>query len=289
MKDLKDLEGLEKAVLIDKDSEDLYFFEFFRLNDEFNCIFPLGDYFVEGEDYTKPQILNNYYHEEDFLAFSELNSLDRKYILKVLNKQLCYLKNNKLNPVSKEYFEKIKKRIDSIIEDIFEGANIENFILEKVITNTCKDFVIYDKAEDYEFPHIELFSISAITDNRQGFTGNLLYLCNQTCGEYAQYNGLFEDFIEDNFAESSILENKIKYDYDVSKNPVGGIINFTCTFEELKEHCDVYGFKLCAFEELDKEYQERIAESINKRNAIFREIINANTSFLWRQGKATKM
>lgn len=101
MKDLKDLEGLEKAVLIDKDSEDLYFFEFFRLNDEFNCIFPLGDYFVEGEDYTKPQILNNYYHEEDFLAFSELNSLDRKYILKVLNKQLCYLKNNKLNILKK--------------------------------------------------------------------------------------------------------------------------------------------------------------------------------------------
>lgn len=48
MKDLKDLKGLEKAVLIDRDSEDLYFFEFFRLDDEFKCIFPFGDYFVEG-------------------------------------------------------------------------------------------------------------------------------------------------------------------------------------------------------------------------------------------------
>lgn len=286
---MKDLKGLEKAVLIDKDSEDLYFFEYFNTNNEFNCIFPLGDYFVEGEDYTKLQILNNYYHEEDFLAFSELNSLDRDYIRKILNKQLWHLKNNKLNPVSKEYFEKVKKRIDFIIEDIFEGADTKNFILDNVMTNTYKDFVIYDKAEDYEFPHIELFSISAITDNRQGFTGNLLYLHNQETGEYAQHNHLFENFIKYDFVESSIIEDKIEHEYDINKYPVGGIINFTCTFEELKEHCDTYGFKLCAFEELDKEYQERIAESINKRNAVFRETINANTSFLWRQGKATEM
>lgn len=289
MKDLKDLKGLEKAVLIDKDSEDLYFFEFFRLNDEFKCIFSLGDYFVEGEDYTKLQILNNYYHEEDFLAFSELNSLDRNYICKVLNEQLWHLKKNKLNPVSKEYFEKIKKEIDFIIEGIFKDTDTKNFILEKVMTNTCKDFVIYDKAEDYEFPHIELFSISAITDNRQGFTGNLLYLHNQETGEYAQHNYLFENFIKYDFVESSIIEDKIEYKYDINKYPVGGVINFTCTFEELKEHCDIYGFKLCAFEELDEEYQERITESINKRNAVFRETINANTSFLWRQGKATEM
>ena len=289
MKDLKDLKGLEKAVLIDKDNEDLYFFEYFDTNNEFNCIFPLGDYFVEGEDYTKLQILNNYYHEEDFLAFSELNSLDRDYIRKVLNKQLWHLKNNKLNPVSKEYFEKIKKEIDFIIEDIFESADTKNFILEKVMTNTCKDFVIYDKAKDYEFPHIELFSISAITDNRQGFTGNLLYLYNQETEEYAQHNYLFENFIKYDFVESSIIEDKIEYEYDINKYPVGGIINFTCTFEELKEYCDVYGFKLCAFEELDEEYQKRITESINKRNAVFRETINANTSFLWRHGKATEM
>ena len=168
--------------------------------------------------------------------------------------------------MSKEYFEKIKERIDFIIESIFEGADTKNFILEKVMTNTCKDFVIYDKAEDYEFPHIELFSISAIIDNRQGFTGNLLYFCNQTSGEYAQYNGLFEDFIRDK--ESSIIENKIECECDVNKYPVGGIIDFTCTFEELEGHCDIYGFKLCTFEELDEEYQERIVESLNKRNAV---------------------
>ena len=287
MKDLKDLKDLEKAVLIDRDNKDLYFFEYFNTDNEFNCIFPLGDYFVEGEDYTKLQILNNYYHEEDFLAFNELNSLDRDYILKILNKQLCYLKNNKLNPVSKEYFEKIKERIDFIIEDIFEVADTKNFILEKVMTNTCKDFVIYNKAGDYDFPHIELFSISTITDNRQGFTGELLYFCNQTSGEYAQYNGLFEDFIKDK--ESLIIENKIEYECDVNKYPVGGIIDFTCTFKELKDHCDIYGFKLCTFEELDKSYQEKIVESLNKRNTVFRETINANTSFLWRQSKATKL
>lgn len=28
---------------------------------------------------------------------------------------------------------------------------------------------------------------------------------------------------------------------------------------------------------------------IDKDNAVFRETINANTSFLWRQGKATEM
>lgn len=277
MKDLMNLKSLEKAVLIDKDNEDLYFFEYFGANNEFKCIFPLGDYFLEGEDYTKLQIMNNYYHEEDFLAFSELKSSNREYILNVLNSQLLYLKKSKLNPVSKEYFKKVKRDIDNIIEDIFECMNIKNFILENV-ENKYKDFVIYDNCRNYKFPQIELFSISDITEDKKKFTANLLYYCNEITGEFSQHCD-----IENDLYEISIARNRF------NKKPTMGNLEFACSFDALISYCKGYDLKFCAFEELDKNYQEKIVESINKRNAIFRENLNANISFLLRQGKITEL
>ena len=281
MKDLMDLKDLEKAVLIDYEAKELYFFEYFGKNNEFNCIFPLGNSFDEGEDYTKTGIINIYhYSDENFLAFSELNLSERKYIINTLNNELKHLKESKLIPVSEEYFEKVEKRIKYLIEDIYKGMSIKNFILE-AMQNGYKDFVIYNDAEDYNFPHIELFSITDIIDNEQGFMGNLLYLCNHTTGEYAQHSALFEEFIEDNFATSSIIEDKINDKKDLSNYPISGIFDFTCSFEELEEHCDVYGFNLCLFEELDKNYQEEIKETIIKRNSILEDTVSISEQFLW--------
>ena len=158
--------------------------------------------------------------------------------------------------------------------------NIKNFILG-AMQNGYKNFVIYNDAEDYNFSHIELFSISEIIDDKQSFTGNLLYLCNHSTGEYAQHSALFKDFIEDSFVTSSILEDKINDRNDLNKYPIGGTLDFTCSFEELEEHCDTYGFNLCLFKELDKSHQEEIKEAIIRRNSIFEDTVNISEKFLW--------